>query len=84
MELKIQEVINEVHNRSCVGPNGMQPMLCIYMDYEYWSDCMREIKGGVSHAIHEFHNRNVILGYPVYRVVSYNEVNHVPFRVVQI
>jgi len=82
--LLIDEVAEEVFNK--VRAQGLKQdiQIVIYMDYEYWSMCMAEIRGAGTAVAYEFYTSNTVMGYPVYKVIRHNNQTHVPFRVVQI
>lgn len=88
--MRIHEVIDEVRRKSIdftysARNRGRTADISIYMDYEYYSLCMSEIKGEVSSEVCEFHHKGTIYGYPVYRVVGIHNaessVIHPPFKV---
>jgi len=72
MGKKIQKVIDAVgRKRQSYLSKGARciPRLVIYMDYEYWADCVNEIDGQVPIGEYEFVSKNTIEGCPVWRVV---------------
>lgn len=62
--------------------------IVVYMDYEYYSMCKSEINGEVPVSVHEFFDRDTILGFQVYKVVPKHtrdgEIKHPPFKVVNL
>ena len=75
MKLKIDEVIDKVFEKEknymatdSYGPED-HPKFAIYMDIDFWLDCMKEITGEkVSTIAMEFFERDEILGHKVWRV----------------
>lgn len=62
---------------------GREPKIKIYMDYDYWHECMQEIKGGVSCCSEEFYRHHTVCGYKVWRVISnVDGSSHSPFEVI--
>ena len=89
--LKIDEVINEVHRVHRLAMSrtrlAVQPVLAIYMDYDYYYECGSEIRGGAKANVNEFYFKDTIRGFEVHRVVAgpYTEkTTHPLFRVVDI
>ena len=68
--------------------------IAVYMDYEYYSMCKSEINGEVPASVHEFFDRDTILGFQVYKVYKvykvvpmhtrHVEIKHPPFKVVNL
>jgi len=80
--MKIEEVINVVFKLEndvlSKNPSMDHCKLHVYMTNDYWHECMMEIRGQVSIPVHEFSDKNTILGHPVHRVIS---DGHPPFKV---
>jgi hypothetical protein len=82
--MKIKEVINAVDEKitdHCMK-YGNEPKLNIYMDYQYWDECMSDIVGDVPSIEYEFFYNQTIFGHVVY-LVHANHVGklHTPFLV---
>lgn len=55
-----------------------EPKISVYMEYNFWMRCMRELDGGMSGPAYEFLNsaywidkpksKQTLLGFPVYKV----------------
>lgn len=56
------------------GPSH-EPKLSVYMDYDFWVRCMKEIQGEVGGPAFEFFHsysdgKQTLFGFPVYKVVE--------------
>lgn len=64
------------------------PRLEIYMDYDFYAQCKGEIQGKVSSGAYEFSRDDLLMGFPVWKVVpSIREGEHhkhKPFVVVNL
>lgn len=84
--MKINEVFDAVYKarvRAIRKDQYAEPIIRVYMDHEYWEDCMAEINGEVSPSIFEFFSKNTILGHEVFQVLNNkNSKRHAPFKVV--
>ncbi len=67
----LRPVIDEVHLiRMRVLKDLAHLRIAIYMDYDYWQQCrVQRSKGRVSPSVHEFHTKDTIVGYPVWKVL---------------
>lgn len=90
--MKINEVLKAIvqkrHDLKMDNPQfDYEPKLEIYMDYDFWTQCAREITGMVSSTACEFMQSNTIYGYKVWRVPPQNFIDgekHVPYRIVNL
>jgi hypothetical protein len=91
--MKIEELCNAVSKKhyeiktESVNSDYV-PKIAIYMDYEYWRECVDEIKGAVAGVVFEFYDHNTVMGYPVWKVAPTHgrdgEKVHAPFSVVNL
>ena len=88
--MKIDEVIQAVHcaaREANRAHRGVDPVLVIYMDYDYYYECGSELRDEVSGLAHEFYQAGTIAGFAVHRVVAgpyAGKPAHPPFRVVSV
>ena len=89
--MKIDEIISAIHDkRKCLialnADCNYEPILAVYMNYDYWVECKMEIQGEVSRAIDGFFHDDTIMGYPVWKVspsfAKEKNKEHVPFMIV--
>lgn len=89
--MKIKECIEAVYqleNKSIreKGSN-YQPNIVIYMEYDFFIECMQEICGSVEPFVYEFFEARTIMGYPVYRVTPHENIrtgqitHHAPWKI---
>lgn len=84
--MKIDEVIRAVNKKRYealkTGPTA-KPVIRVYMDYDFWIECMDEIRGGVDPHVYEFHTQGTLGGCDVFPVPSnFRDKRHPPFEVV--
>ena len=88
--MKIDEVLSVVHakKRNYRKSNaGATKRFRIYMSFDFWNDCMREIleAGEVNTSVFEFYQQGTIFGFEVFQVPSSQTgKQHEPFEVVTI
>jgi len=91
--MKIDEVINAIHDKRqslilLSADCRHEPKLAVYMSYEYWVECKKEIQAGVSWPAFEFFREDTIFGLPVWKVpatiVDGASKEHAPFLIVNI
>jgi len=89
--MKIEEIISAIHDKrqSLIALNAdykHEPKLAVYMNYDYWVECKREIQGEVSRSANEFFHDDTIMGYPAWKVppsfAKGENKDHVPFLIV--
>ncbi len=91
---RIEEVAENVYRkRSEIQSRGPyeEPSLVIYMDYDYYGECMAEIRGECSSQAFEFIDQGTLFGHRVYQVVEGYQrrgcmasIRHVPWRIVEV
>lgn len=86
MKRKIDEVIKAVNQEldrlySEITDTTIKPDINIYMDIDYWHDCISELNGEVGPWAYEFYVDRTIRGFPVWRVIPF-EKTHPPFVIV--
>jgi hypothetical protein len=91
--MKIEEALNALwkKSRELQGQNGPEyvPQLAVYMDYDFYVECQREIHGPVSNGVYEFSRQDTLSGYPVWTVTPRHtdggqHVRHPPFTIVDL
>lgn len=91
--MKIEEVCNAVSKKHYEIKTenidiDYEPKIAVYMNYEYWRECMAEISGGVGAGVFEFYDNHTVMGYPVWKVPPMHgrdgEKLHAPFIVVNL
>lgn len=91
---RIEEVAENIYSKRREirrrGPDE-EPSLVIYMDYDYYGECMAEIRGECSSQAFEFMDQGTIFGHRVYQVVEgythkgcLTPTRHIPWRVVEV
>ena len=91
----IEEVIKAIHSfrrEAIAKANDLyNPTFIIYMDDQFWDQCMFEIPGGgyTNPIIPEFYNEGTMFGYPVFRVIPTRVVRenfkrHSPYRIFEV
>lgn len=89
--MKIQEVIEAVfqkHRLSMVNAKSSNhvPKISVYMDYEFYMCCKKEISGQVDHQVYLFLTEDKIFGHPIYKVIESTTqsgtIKHQPYKVV--
>ena len=92
--MKVEEIIEAVWSKKkdlilkSKSPDD-RINLAVYMDYEYWVECMSEFNNAdYCASSYEFYDSCTILGFPVYRVTPtrtrHGDVRHEPFKVVNL
>ncbi len=83
--IKIYEVFNAVNDMRIKAKRetNKEPDIRIYMNYEFWHECMSECSHEVSAGAFEFYSNQTFCGHIVYRVPdNYKGKQHPSFEVV--
>lgn len=91
--MKIDDVAEELYKKyhQLMGESNkhdFSPKLAIYMDYDFYFECLAEINGNVSGCAMDFMNNGVLMGYPVWMVPPRHDrngqTNHSDFIIVDL